>query len=79
MARWRSQHIRRAAFTAVSSVINATSALRRTVGHLGNVLRELGRAAEAKLAWQMAVARDPEFAEAWYNLALVSEDEGQRD
>ena len=38
-----------------------------------------GRAAEAKIAWQIAVARDPAFAEAWYNLALAAEDEEQTD
>ena len=38
-----------------------------------------GRASEAKVAWQIAVARDPSFAEAWYNLALAAEDEQQTD
>jgi tetratricopeptide (TPR) repeat protein len=47
--------------------------------NLGNVLRAQGRSAEAKVAWQMAVARDPSLAEAWYNLALASEDEGHKD
>jgi tetratricopeptide (TPR) repeat protein len=47
--------------------------------NLGNVLRAQGRTAQAKVAWQMAVARDPGFAEAWYNLALASEEEGQQD
>lgn len=45
----------------------------------GNVFQALGRAAEAKIAWQIAVARDPSFAEAWYNLAMAAEDEGQND
>ena len=31
------------------------------------------------MAWQIAVARDPAFAEAWYNLALAAEDEQQSD
>ena len=34
---------------------------------------------EAKVAWQIAVARDPAFAEAWYNLAQAAEDEQQAD
>jgi tetratricopeptide (TPR) repeat protein len=47
--------------------------------NLGNVFQAQGRAAEAKVAWQIAVARDPAFAEAWYNLALAAEDEEQTD
>jgi len=47
--------------------------------NLGNVFQAEGRAAEAKVAWQIAVARDPAFAEAWYNLALAAEDEQQSD
>ena len=47
--------------------------------NLGNVFQAQGRAAEAKVAWQIAVARDPAFAEAWYNLALAAEDEQQTD
>lgn len=47
--------------------------------NLGNVFQAGGRAAEAKVAWQIAVARDPAFAEAWYNLALAAEDEQQTD
>ena len=47
--------------------------------NLGNVFQAEGRAAEAKVAWQIAVARDPAFAEAWYNLALAAEDEEQTD
>src|SRR5215468_8007588 len=43
--------------------------------NLGNVFDAQGRAAEAKIAWQIAVARDPAFAEAWYNLAMAAEDE----
>ena len=41
--------------------------------------RRKGRGPEAKVAWQIAVARDPAFAEAWYNLALAAEDEEQTD
>jgi tetratricopeptide (TPR) repeat protein len=47
--------------------------------NLGNVFHAVGRASEAKVAWQIAVARDPSFAEAWYNLALAAEDERQTD
>jgi tetratricopeptide (TPR) repeat protein len=47
--------------------------------NLGNAFDAQGRAAEAKIAWQIAVARDPAFAEAWYNLALAAEDEGHTD
>ena len=47
--------------------------------NLGNVFQAQGRAAEAKIAWQIAVARDPAFAEAWYNLAMAAEDEQQTD
>ena len=47
--------------------------------NLGNVFDAQGRAAEAKIAWQIAVARDPAFAEAWYNLALAAEDEAHMD
>jgi len=47
--------------------------------NLGNVFDAQGRAAEAKIAWQIAVARDPAFAEAWYNLAMAAEDEAHED
>jgi tetratricopeptide (TPR) repeat protein len=47
--------------------------------NLGNVFQAQGRGPEAKVAWQIAVARDPAFAEAWYNLALAAEDEQQPD
>ena len=47
--------------------------------NLGNVFQAQGRPTEAKVAWQIAVARDPAFAEAWYNLALAAEDEQQSD
>jgi len=47
--------------------------------NLGNVFQAQGRASEAKVAWQIAVARDPAFAEAWYNLALAAEDDGHAD
>jgi len=47
--------------------------------NLGNVFQAQGPATEAKVAWQIAVARDPAFAEAWYNLALAAEDERQTD
>ena len=47
--------------------------------NLGNVFRAQDRPTEAKVAWQIAVARDPAFAEAWYNLAMAAEDEQQTD
>jgi tetratricopeptide (TPR) repeat protein len=47
--------------------------------NLGNVFLAQGRPTEAKVAWQIAVARDPAFAEAWYNLALAAEDDQQTD
>ncbi len=47
--------------------------------NLGNVFDAQGRPADAKIAWQIAVARDPAFAEAWYNLAMAAEDEGHTD
>lgn len=47
--------------------------------NLGNVFQHQGRTTEAKVAWQIAVARDPAFAEAWYNLALAAEDDEQND
>ena len=47
--------------------------------NLGNVFDAQGRPADAKIAWQIAVARDPAFSEAWYNLAMAAEDEGQVD
>jgi tetratricopeptide (TPR) repeat protein len=47
--------------------------------NLGNVFQHQGRATEAKVAWQIAVARDPAFAEAWYNLAMAAEDDQQTD
>ena len=47
--------------------------------NLGNVYEAQGRSAEAKIAWQIAVARDPAFSEAWYNLAMAAEDEKHTD
>ena len=47
--------------------------------NLGNVFQAQSRPTEAKIAWQIAVARDPAFAEAWYNLAMAAEDEQQTD
>jgi tetratricopeptide (TPR) repeat protein len=47
--------------------------------NLGNVFDAQGRPADAKIAWQIAIARDPAFAEAWYNLALAAEDEAHSD
>jgi tetratricopeptide (TPR) repeat protein len=47
--------------------------------NLGNAFAAQERSAEAKIAWQIAVARDPAFAEAWYNLAMAAEDEEYMD
>jgi tetratricopeptide (TPR) repeat protein len=47
--------------------------------NLGNVFDAQGRSADAKIAWQIAIARDPAFAEAWYNLAMAAEDDEQSD
>jgi tetratricopeptide (TPR) repeat protein len=47
--------------------------------NLGNVFDAQERPAEAKIAWQIAVARDPGFAEAWYNLAMAAEDDDHAD
>jgi tetratricopeptide (TPR) repeat protein len=47
--------------------------------NLGNVFDAQERPAEAKIAWQIAVARDPAFAEAWYNLAMAAEDDEHDD
>jgi tetratricopeptide (TPR) repeat protein len=62
-----------------------TTAMRADTGdpvlpfNLGNVFQAQGHATEAKIAWQIAVARDPAFAEAWYNLAMAAEDDKQTD
>jgi tetratricopeptide (TPR) repeat protein len=40
--------------------------------NLGNVLDAKGDEREAILSYQTAVARAPEFADAWYNLAVIS-------
>ena len=47
--------------------------------NLANVLREQGRINEAKCYLHLALAVDPNFAEAWYNLAGVVDAEGRRD
>lgn len=47
--------------------------------NLGNIFDAQGRSAEAKIGWQIAVARDPAFADAWYNLAMAAEEEKQID
>jgi len=44
--------------------------------NLANVLRERGRVREALLFCRMALARDPLFAEAWYNLGDLAEAAG---
>ena len=47
--------------------------------NLANVLREQGQRAAAKLFFELALAIDPEFADAWYNLALLEEAAGDKD
>src|SRR5215217_7760761 len=44
--------------------------------NLGNVLDALGRRAEAVLAYYEALQRDPDFAEAWFNLGVIDEEDG---
>ena len=46
--------------------------------NLANVLREQGQPGAAKLFLQLALAIDPEFADAWYNLALLKEAAGDK-
>lgn len=47
--------------------------------NLANVLWELGRTRDATMYLQLAVAVDPNFAEAWYNLANLMGLEGRHD
>lgn len=47
--------------------------------NLANVLREQGRLREAMLYCRMALAREPGFAEAWYNLGDLAEAAGDPD
>ena len=42
------------------------------------MLREQGRLGEAKSFLQLATAVDPTFADAWYNLALLVDAEGEK-
>jgi tetratricopeptide (TPR) repeat protein len=68
-----------AAETLYATALRADSSDPVIPFNLGNVFDAQGRAADAKIAWQIAVARDPAFAEAWYNLAIAAEDEGHDD
>jgi tetratricopeptide (TPR) repeat protein len=43
------------------------------------VLRAQGTAGEAAVAWRLATARDPTFADAWFNLGVGAEDAGSSD
>src|SRR5262249_47408545 len=45
----------------------------------GNLLRPDGKKPEAEAAYRAAVAADPRFAEAWYNLADLLEEQGRID
>ena len=57
--------------------LNPIKRLRRTGFAAMVTIYGARSAAEAKIAWQIAVARDPAFAEAWYNLAVVAVELGQ--
>src|SRR5271165_2332258 len=41
--------------------------------NLGNVLDELGRERDAEIAYRQALARDPNFLDAWFNLGVLQE------
>ena len=45
--------------------------------NLGNLLRAVGRKVEAEAAYRAATKSDPGFAEAWYNLADMLDDQSQ--
>jgi tetratricopeptide (TPR) repeat protein len=47
--------------------------------NLGNVLDELGREREAEIAYRQALARDPNFPDAWFNLGVLQEKIGRED
>jgi len=47
--------------------------------NLGNVLDELGRERDAEIAYRQALARDPNFSDAWFNLGVFQEKVGRED
>ena len=47
--------------------------------NLGNVLDELGLPREAELAYRQAIARAPDFADAWFNLGVLKEKLGREE
>ena len=47
--------------------------------NLGNVLDELGRERAAEIAYLQALARDPNFPDAWFNLGVLQEKIGRED
>ncbi len=47
--------------------------------NLGNVQEAQDRKADARISWRRAVDRAPFFPEAWFNLAVSSEDAGVKD
>ncbi len=46
--------------------------------NLGNVLDELGRERDAEIAYRQALARDPNFPDAWFNLGVLQEVGGMK-
>ena len=47
--------------------------------NLGNLLRAAARAVEAEAALRTATRANPGFAEAWYNLADLLDDQGRSE
>ena len=47
--------------------------------NLANVVNDLGRPADAMLAYQQAIALDASFSEAWVNIANLHQDAGRQD
>src|SRR5262249_9986717 len=47
--------------------------------NLGNMLRACGRNVEAEAALRAAIRIDPAFAEAWYNLGDLLDDQGRSE
>ena len=45
--------------------------------NLGNVLDELGLVRQAEIAYRQAIAREPDFPDAWFNLGVLKEKTGR--